>query len=186
MESIFSYLDTPLYWAQPKTFERRFVLHTGEHELGWLEFRSALGSLALAEAAQGSWTFKRVGFFNPRVSVRLPDSESDLALFTPRWISSDGSLEFPGGKSFVWQAANFWASQFCWRHVTGDDLVLFSPGSEEHKLSDLFKTQAQVIFASAASSLAELPLLVLLGWYLMILHHEDAAAVAASSAAAAA
>jgi hypothetical protein len=185
MESIFNYLDAPLYWAQPKAFERRFVLRTGEHELAWLEFRSAFGSLALAEAAQGRWSFKRVGFLNPRVTVRLPDSEDDLAIYTPRWTGGGGGLEFPGGRAYVWQAANFWASQFCWRHMLGDDLVLFSPGSEEHTLSNLVKHQAQVILAAAARSLPDLPLLVLLGWYLMILQHDDAAATAAAAAAAA-
>ncbi|HNT26247.1 MAG TPA: hypothetical protein PKM21_17905 [Anaerolineales bacterium] len=185
MESIYNYLDVTPYWIQPAALERRFVLHSGEHELGQLEFHSAWGSLALAECAQGRWSFKRVGFLNPRVTVRLPDTESDLGLYTPRWTGTQGRLELANGHAYVWQAANFWASQFCWRHPSGDDLVLFSPGSEEQKLSNLFKQQARVTFASAAQNLGDLPLLVLLGWYLMILQYDDAAAAAAATAAAA-
>jgi len=44
----------------------------------------------------------------------------------------------------------------------------------------LFKTQARVEIDLRGRALPELPLLVLLGWYLIVLQQEDAAAAAAT------
>ncbi len=52
-------------------------------------------------------------------------------------------------------------------------------------MSDLFKTQALVEVESQAYALAELSLLVLLGWYLVILHQDDIAAASAATTSAA-
>jgi hypothetical protein len=44
----------------------------------------------------------------------------------------------------------------------------------------MFRTQAVVEIAPAASSDPRLPLLITLGWYLILLQHEDSAATAAT------
>jgi hypothetical protein len=52
-------------------------------------------------------------------------------------------------------------------------------------VSDLFKTQALVEIEPQVYALAELSLLVLLGWYLVILHQDDVAAASAATTPAA-
>jgi hypothetical protein len=183
MDDIGRALSSTLHWVQPKAFHRCFELRRGEHVVGTLEFRSACGSLALAVTSAGRWTFKRVGFFSPRVTVRREGEETDLALYRARWTGTEGILEFPDRRTYMWKAANFWATQFGFHRADGGPLVTFSSGSGEGGLSNLFKSQARVEMPPAARKAEEVPLLVVLGWYLMVLQREDAAGSAASVAA---
>lgn len=171
----------PLYWVQPRAFDRRFELRAGEDlAVATLRFKSSFGTLATGEANGQSWTFKRVGFLNPRVTVRWAGAEDDLAIYYPRW-QGDGTLEFADGRVFRWESINFWGTQWSFFDSSGEPLVTFKPGADKFRLSDLFKTQAFVEISSRGYALAEAPLLALLGWYLMILRNDDTAAVAASA-----
>jgi hypothetical protein len=173
-----------LYWVQPERFARWFELRTEGQLVATLGWETSCGTLARGEAASGSWTLKRVGFLNPRVTVRESGSEVDLATFWPRWMG-DGTLEFAYGKAFRWQSTNFWATDWMFTATDGTPLVAFKEGSEEGGLSNLFKMQSLVEIQAQALELVELPLLILVGWYLMILRQDDAAAGAAAAAAAA-
>jgi hypothetical protein len=184
MESLSNATHLKLFWVQPRAMERSFVLRGDEREFASLEFKSSFGSLALAEAADGRWTFKRVGFFNPRVTIRRAGEELDLGVYRPRWTGSEGTLEM-GGRTYVWKTANFWATQFVLLDSSGGELLRYKEGAQKSKLSDIFKNQAQVEIAPHAWRLPELSLLVMLGWYLIILHQEDAAAAATAASAAA-
>jgi len=168
-----------LSWSQPKALERTFELRDGNRLSGTLCFAKSFGSLAEASTTAGDWTFKRVGYFRPRVTVRRRGQETDLAVYAPKGWGAEGELQFEGGRIYVWKPANFWATKFNLVDSAGMILVAFKPGTEESKWSDLFKYQALVEINPSASRLEELPLLVSLGWYLMILHHEDASSAGA-------
>jgi hypothetical protein len=178
-------MGEPLHWVQPKAMSRRYELRTEDDLLATLCFESAFGSLATVETADGSWTFKRVGFFKPRVTVRESGAEVDLVVYTPRWTGSEGTLEFAGGRTFQWRSTNFWATRYEIGDASGNRLIEYKSGSERFKLADLFKTQALVTIDPLARGLVELPLLVSLGWYLIILLQEDSAAAASAATAAA-
>ena len=167
------------FWCQPQALHRAFELRQGDRLLGTLHFLKSGGSLAEASLGAGEWTFKRVGFFRPRVSVRRRGQESDLAVYQPKGWGAEGELQFAGGSSYGWKPSSFWATQFSFVDGTAKALVTFKPGAEESKWSNLFKFQALVEIDPSASGLEELPLLVALGWYLMILNHEDAASAGA-------
>ncbi|KPL23063.1 MAG: hypothetical protein AMJ93_05565 [Anaerolineae bacterium SM23_84] len=184
MKALSEATGTPLCWVQPKTFDRWFELRAGDDLIATLGWHTSCGSLAAAESADGRWTFKRVGFLNPRVTIREAGSELDLAVFWPRWLG-DGSLEFAYRRTFRWQATDFWGTHWCFTDADGTPLVAFKPGAEKARLSDLFKNQAMVEIHPQGRDARELPILVLLGWYLMILRQEDAAAAAAAASAAA-
>lgn len=184
IESLSKVAEMPLYWVQPKTFDRWFELRAGDELAATLGWKTSCGTLAAAESGDGRWTFKRVGFLNPRVTVREAGSQIDLAIFWPRWLG-DGTLEFANGRIFRWQSTNFWGTNWMFAASDGTPLVTFKEGSREAKLSDLFKTQAFVEIQPQARDLPELSLLVMIGWYLMILRRDDAAAGAAAAAAAA-
>ena len=184
MKAFSSAVGTDLYWIQPKGLDNRwFELRAGRDVVATLGFETLCGSLAGAQSADGSWTFKRLGFFNPRVTVRRAGEEVNLAIYTPRWTGREGTLEFPDGRVFGWVQANFWATKYQITDTAGYSLVSFESGAEKSRLSDVFKTQARVETGPRGRALPELPLLVLLGWYLIILQKQDAAAVAAVVAA---
>jgi len=172
-----------LIWSQPKALQRIFELRDGDRLLGTLSFSKSFGSLAEASLAAGDWTFKRVGYFRPRVTVRRRGQETDLAVYEPKGWGSEGELRFAGGRIYAWKPANFWATKFNFVDVAGKPLVAFKPGAEDSIWSDLFKFQALVELDPSAGRVEELPLLLALGWYLMILHREDASSAGAVVAA---
>ncbi len=182
MKSITQAIYSTPQWVQPRAAQNRFELRAGEELFAVLEFPKPFGSLAVASTEEERWSFKRAGFFSPRVTVRSEGSESDLAVFRPKWTGNEGTLQFPDGAAYIWKTANFWATQYLWQKETGEPLILYKQGIEDAGLGDLFKTQARVEIQPAAQGLKELPLLVLLGWYLMILKQQDDSAVAATAA----
>ena len=171
-----------LEWIQPKTLERLYELRSGDAVLGWLSFRSAFGTLAIAESADGQWSFKRVGFLNPRVTVRVVNRDEDMAIYQPN-IWGDGVLSVGDGRTFAWKPVNFWATEWAFTDREGRLVLKFKPGRQHEKLSDIFKTQATVEIHSVVTSLDLLPVLLPLGLYLIILRQQDAAAAVAATSA---
>ena len=183
MDHISAFAGQSLEWLQPKTLEHCFELLAGPAQLATLTFHSAWGTLATAETTDGAWTFKRVGFLNPRVTVRVAGSSDNLAVYQPKFWG-DGTLTFAGGVAFRWQPTNFWATEWAFTGAGDIPLVRFKSGAEKTRLSDILKTQAVVELEPDESIRPFVPLLVALGMYLIILHQQDAAgAVAATSAA---
>ena len=164
---------TGLVWMQRQAKVRAFELRAGEEVVGTLSWRSRFGSLADALAADGHWTFKRTGFFDPRVSVRVHGHDTDLAMYTPRW-TGDGVMESASGQRVFWKGSGFWRSRWSFSSASGERLVDFEP------CDSLLKKSASVKVTPTGLATADLSLLVLLGWYLMLLQSDDDAGVAAS------
>lgn len=182
MDTISALAGHSLEWLQPKTLERTYELQAGPAQLATLTFHSALGTLATAATADGAWTFKRIGFLNPRVTVRVAGSPDDLAVYQPKFWG-DGTLTFAGGAAFRWRPTNFWATEWAFTGADDTPLIRFRAGAEKARLSDILKTQATVELQPDESIQPFIPLLVALGMYLIILHQQDTAgAVAATSA----
>jgi hypothetical protein len=167
----------PLEWREPKALEQHYELYQGDEIFATLIFKTAFGSLATAETTECKWTFKRVGFLNPRVTVRELGSDGNLAVFQPRFWG-DGELILTSGERFTWKPTNFWQTEWVFQDTYDRLWVKFKSGTEKSKLSDLFKTQAMLEIAPVIPARETLPLLVTVGWYLMILHQQDAAAAA--------
>jgi len=171
VKSISEFKNAELVWSQPRALDRAYELRSGAEILGTLQWKSGFGSLADATAAEGQWTFKRMGFFNPRITARAPGSESNLAVFTPNW-KSEGPLEFASGQAFGWMAVGFWRAQWAFGKANGEHLVDFEPHAS------FLKKSAVVKIAPDAFSLPELSLLILMGWYLILLRSDDDASAA--------
>ena len=116
--------DAILQWAQPQAKTRFFELRSGDDVVATLAWEKMFGTLATAQTAEKTWTFKRVGFFNPRVTVRSPGSEVDIAVFKPSW-GYGGTLEVQG-KTFTWKKLDFWGNK--WGFTWQDGTVLLSFG----------------------------------------------------------
>jgi len=134
--------------------------------LGWVK---TFGSLAEAECGELRWTFKRGGFLRPYVSVREPDRSDDVAVFQPGWLGN-GELRVADGERYYWRR-NFWSTRFSF--FTASDVEVVRFGSRK----GLIKLRMGVEVLPGASDLAELPLLLTLGCYLIVLMSEDSSAV---------
>jgi hypothetical protein len=163
-----------LLWIQPAALKREHELRAGDDVVATLRFQR--GSLADAGAAGGHWTFKRQGFWHPRVTVRTAESDDDLAVFHPRWVGG-GTLEFPG-RALQLSSANFWQSEWVWQD--GDKAFIRFKGRH-----GLVKARGAVEIHPEDASRPDLAMLVLLGWYLILLHAEDSAAATSAASVAA-
>lgn len=172
-----------LSWTQPKTTHQLFELKFNDDLFGTLLFPKSVGSFAEAETLEGKWTFKRVGFFSTRITVRKSGDENDIAIFKPNLMASSGVLEFSNGKKFQWHAANFWETKFEFKDAKEEIVVTFRSGIEEPKLKDWFKTQARVEIPEQINDFTELSIMVLLGWYLIVAFQMDSSAGAVVAAA---
>jgi hypothetical protein len=172
MSAIREVADQVLRWTQPTLFAREFELHAGDEVVGTLRWQKTFGSLALAEAADGAWTFKRSGFLRPRVTVRLPGSEPEVAVLEPGW-RGEGSLVCSDGRWHRWQNISFWRSEWAFADDVGETLVHFAPEFA------FLGHAAEVKFGPRAASVPDLSLLTLLGWYLMVLMSQDTGGAAA-------
>jgi len=70
-----------LAWSQDSSWTRRFTLTADELPAGTLEFPGHFGTLATARTGDGCWTFKRVGFWQQRASIRACGADHDFAVF---------------------------------------------------------------------------------------------------------
>ena len=163
-----------LLWVQPAARRREHELRAGDDVVATLRFQR--GSLADAEAEGRHWTFKRQGFWQPRVTVRVAGSDADVAVFRPHWAGG-GTLELADGRTVNLRSANFWHSEWVWQEKD-QPLILFKG---RH---DIVRVRGAVEIQPGSAGQPDAPLLVLLGWYLILLHAEDANAallVAATS-----
>jgi hypothetical protein len=139
------------------------------NSLAGFVFEQTFGSLASAEVACQNWTFKKEGLFRPRFTVRIPNSDGNLAVFRLNWTGS-GTLEYPDGRQIRWRRTSFWRPD--WVFVQGENRPLL----RFKQRIGLLKISARVEFDPADAAMPELPMLVALGWYLVLLAAQAAAA----------
>jgi hypothetical protein len=164
-----------LKWVQPNAFKMEYELRAGDAVAATLRFRSSFGSFATAESADGSWTFKRVGFWQTKVTIRASGTETDLAVFKNNTWSGGGTLELPEGRKYP-ASTNFWATQFEFKTEAGEALISY------RSIGGMLHMSSAVEIHPLAEDLAELPWMVLLGWYLTVMMHMDSAAAVAATA----
>jgi hypothetical protein len=165
---------TPLLWRKAPGQKRTWTLLDGDETLATLRREKALGTLATGEAAGRRWTFKRVGFFRVRVTIRPEGSDQEIGVFHPRWTGG-GELALADGRRFGWGQTSFWRQEWIFVAGEADELIRFRCGWSMAK--------AEVTISPSGGRVAELPLLAVLGWYLILLSADDAGAGAAVTAA---
>jgi hypothetical protein len=183
MKSIKEFADEHLTWFQPKAIHQFYELRSEKELYGTVNFPKSFGSLAEAESADGKWTFKRIGFFQIKITIREAGSENDLAVFKPKWTGYAGSVEFADGKIFHWQSSNFFATKFDLHDSNGNALFSFRHGVDEQKLKDWFKTQARVEIYEPSKNIPETSMLILFCWYLIVVLQMESSTGAVASVA---
>lgn len=162
-----------LVWVKPKWSRFFFELRAGETVVATLAWTG--GSRAVAECAGARYRFSREGWLRQRILVREGASggasgddapEETVATFARR--RGDGTLTFPDGRTFLWRKPRVWTSERVWADRNETVLVRFNPVTRESPVT--------VLSQPPAADLAELPLLILLGQYLIVLAAQEAAA----------
>ena len=150
-----------------------FELRAGDDVVATLAWEKAFGTLALAQTAEQAWTFKRMGFFNTRVTIRASGSEADLGIFKPGWGYS-GTLEV-GGRAYAWKSMGFLGGKWGFFGPDGTEYVSFQYTGG---LGSLLKVEGAVEVLPGAPVGPDLPLLLALGWYLMTMMYVESTTVA--------
>jgi hypothetical protein len=171
MNSIAYRIGQELKWEQPSALKMEYQLRASDDLVASLRFKSSFGTLATGESTDGCWTFKRVGFWRTKVTIRECGSDLDLAVFKNNTWSGGGTLEFPDGRRFP-ATTNFWETQLEFKAETGESLLRFKSGGLVHM-------SANVAIQPQAAAIPELPWMVMLGWYLMVMMHMESASAAA-------
>jgi hypothetical protein len=164
-----------LKWVQPSAWKMEYELRAGDELIATLRFRSSFGSFATAESSDGCWTFKRIGFWQTRVTIRGCGSDTDIATFKNNTWSGGGTLEFPDGRKFP-ATTNLWQTTFEFKTEAGETLVRFKSGGLVH-------LSATVEIQPDAAGVPELPLVIMFGWYLAVMMYMDTASSAGAVAA---
>ena len=162
-----------LKWIQPHAMKMEYELRTRDMVAATLRFRSSFGSFATATSADGTWTFKRVGFWQTRVTIRASETETDLAIFRNNTWSGGGTLELIDGRKYP-ANTNFWLTQYEFKTEKGESLICYK------NIGGMLHLSSVTEIHPLAKDIPEMPWMVLLGWYLTVMLHMDAAAVAAA------
>ena len=171
MRRIAEVVPQTLKWEQPSALKLRYELRTGGDELAaTLHFKSSFGSFATAESADGCWTFKRIGFFQTKATIRACGSDNDIAIFKNNTWSGGGTLELPDGRTFR-ASTNFWQTRFGFETESGEKLI-------EFQQRGLLHLSVTVDIHPSAVRMAELPLMVTFGCYLIVMMDMDSAVCA--------
>ena len=174
MKPLGSFAGKELKWQKPTKGDRTWKLVADGETVATLRREKPMGSLFTADAGGRRWTFKRVGFFRVRVTIRPEGSETEEAEFHPRWHGG-GDLVFADGHRFDWSAKSFWRQEWAFTEGEANELLRYRCG--------FGMSRGLVTIAAPGARRRELPLLVTLGWYLILKMAEDAAGAAAAAAA---
>lgn len=169
LKSIRQLVGHTAVWRQPSQLRQDFELVFDHEVIATLRWKKNLGTTAVARSPDGAWTFKAAGYLNPRVSVRLPASDYDFAVFRPR-ATGEGTLLGLGDRRYDWRCTNSWQQTWAFFDANGDRLLHFVPEGV------LPRVTARVEFDDAGALYAETGYLVVLGWYLLVLMADDVAA----------
>jgi hypothetical protein len=161
-----------LEWVQPSAWKMEYELRAGDETIATLRFRSSFGSFARAESADGCWTFKRVGFWQTRVTIRGCESDTDIATFKNNTWSGGGTLELPDGRKIL-ATTNLWQTNLEFKTEAGATLIRF-------KTAGIVHLSARVEIQPDAAGVPELLWVALFGWYLALMMHMDSAVTVAA------
>ncbi|HKW13129.1 MAG TPA: hypothetical protein VJS69_01450 [Candidatus Krumholzibacteria bacterium] len=169
MKKIATLIDRELKWSQPSMRKQEYALHAGEELAATLVFPNSFRSNATGESEDGSWDFTREGPFHTRIVVRRSGSPEEIAVFKKSAWKACGTLELPDGRTYR-SASNFWASRYGFTDSDAQPLV-------DLKNCGVLHRAANLTIAPRAADIPELPMMVMLAWYLDVMMQNDTVAV---------
>jgi hypothetical protein len=154
-----------LRWVQPRQSERRFDLRNREGLVATLSFRNASGTFASARSADGRWTFKRVGRWQTRATVRAEGTTADLAGFDHHTWGGGGTIRLADGRAIRVTVSLRQRAVEC-QFTEGHPLF-------RYRTDGLPLRQSDVDVLQPLEGMPEMPWLLLFGWYLVVMMYQD-------------
>ncbi|MFL6237570.1 MAG: hypothetical protein ACJ76N_30910 [Thermoanaerobaculia bacterium] len=173
MRTIREAASSYLSWQQPRAFRAEYELRAGDELLATLWSGSSFGATMGAKIGASEFSLMTEGFFQDLIAVREVGAVGVAAYF--RKGAVEGQLALPDDRDCRWKVTSFWSSR--WAFVDDSDRPLVSFQAR----SQFFRAGCDVAIDPGALVLPELPILVILGWYLLLRTRDDSAAVAASA-----
>lgn len=146
-------------WSQSSQADRRtFSLCDPQRQVyATIQFRKTTGSLATGKTSEGEWTFKRVGFFKPRISVR------PVSLKTPVAFFQRARLQFGGGLVLRWNPTRGPDKERRFEDLDGRTVVRLQPDFIGRAY------EASIAIDAVRAPGVELSIAVLMAWYIVLL-----------------
>jgi hypothetical protein len=173
MQKISDLRNFELKWVQPHAMKMEYELQAGMETAATLHFRSSWGTFATAESADGCWTFKRVGFWQNRASIRRCDEEIDLANFKNNTWKGGGTLELPDGQKIL-ATTNVWQSELAFKTEQEEVIFKLHTGGFVH-------LSVAVTPGPRWDLLTQYPWMLMLSLYLVVMMQRDGATAAVAS-----
>ncbi|MBI5867282.1 MAG: hypothetical protein HZB43_03180 [candidate division Zixibacteria bacterium] len=154
--------STPLTWVQPKAFRREFELQAADEPVARIQWETAFGSLVSVQTSEGRWLIKRFGLFWRQGSISREGDAGELATFTFGWFGR-ARLDTQRADHYFWARSGFWLPTWTFTNSSGFPVARF-------RLSGFFlKSKGEIeVCESAQLHQPDLPLLLLIGWYLVL------------------
>jgi hypothetical protein len=139
-------------WIPPLMMYRYELVTESGEKIAALRFQSRFMNVATVESGDGCWSITKAGFWHQTATVRASESADDLAVFrTNRWLTG-GTVEFPDRRFRVT------------KKIMMNRLIIESEAGET--LVEFHRTRDPIRIYPAAHVMKELPILVLLSWFL--------------------
>lgn len=149
-------------WRKPALLSREMILEAGSETLASLHWDKWYSFDAVAESADGRWLLRRRRSIAVLSGCIVTDAATgaEVATYQRNWRST-GEVAFSSGSRFAWKYEGFWRRTYYWADAGGTRLVTM------RSVLGFGGTSYEMSVDPAARSLAELPVLVMLGGYVM-------------------
>jgi hypothetical protein len=169
---------TGLIWTKPRWSKSRFELHAADDTI-LATLTCDRGTRAQAQWGDIHYQFSRQGWLRPRILVHTVDSsevraEGEAGSSVATLAQHGGPHSFPDGQSFLWKKPKWLTNERIWVDGAATELVRFHP------------TRHRTVVVTTPPEVThwpELPLLILLGQYLIVLAAQDTEAAGTAAAA---
>jgi hypothetical protein len=151
-----------LQWVQPRSLNRYHELVADGELYGTLTWQKMFGSLALAVCAEGTYSFKKGGFLHPFVAIRRLSVEDDFGKMDMK-LGQNGLLVLTDGQTFEFRRLGLWKSQWSFFDESGELLCTFT------RKTKVLRQTGVISIEDKAVRKIHLPLLLLVGWYVIVL-----------------
>lgn len=164
MRSISDSLIEDLTWTQTGILGRDFELRTPADVVATLNW--SWRSEAVGVTAERTWRFECYGLVRKETSVSS-DEPYERLIFRRRWLRAGGSLDLDGSERLSFDRLSWFTGDWAWRAADGAKLVHFPRSAR------LLSHQSHIALDANARGRSDLPLLLVLGWYLVIQDSRD-------------
>jgi hypothetical protein len=167
-------IGNALTWIQPGP-SRTFDLVHGQDVYGRLSFQSIFGSLAIAECSDGTFSFKRQGFLQPRITIRRSNSDLDFGQVLMDGWHQGGVVHLSDGSDYQFVKMGFLHPEWAYLDNKGRTLVRV-------RVHWGLKYTGEVSIEPFGKDDKNLTILLLVGKYAIILMNDEASAAAGAAA----